>query len=57
MHQYILAAALLMLTCGCGIVYCATGVLQNSQPVAACIVEFAGGAGSWVVCNHTSSDT
>mmetsp|Transcript_2632 Transcript_2632/g.7831 ORF Transcript_2632/g.7831 Transcript_2632/m.7831 type:complete len:333 (-) Transcript_2632:1876-2874(-) len=31
------------------------GVLHNSQPAAACIVEFAGGPGSWVARTYTAT--
>jgi fructose-1,6-bisphosphatase/inositol monophosphatase family enzyme len=31
-----------------------TGVLQNSQPAAACVVEFAGGPGTWVTRTYTA---
>lgn len=31
------------------------GVLHKSQPAAACVVEFAGGPGSWVTRTYTAT--
>lgn len=31
------------------------GVLERSQPVAACVVEFAGGPGTWVTRTYTAT--
>ena len=33
----------------------AAGVLKKSLPVAGCIVEFAGGPGSWVARTYTAT--